>query len=234
MNKDDIYHALATYHLTENLSSIQNLSATINSNGINEQKGTQHHPINGALVLANGKSLLERLANRNYFRPSQLGPEVSISTPQLFMNALKEYLVFDGAIIIDSKAETMRHVSRILPPSHQLDKFGDYVNQRIPNDFRIYGSKRQPTERELGTRTLCALEVPMLESGVESFMINQTAYGELGLGKVVRFGSKGIISEIYVAGTKNSPVAMERIYNSGPKDAPIVRPYQLPQKIIAA
>ena len=234
MNKDDIYHTLAAYHLTHNLSSLQQLRFTLDANGVVEQKGTVPHPINGALILANGPSLLDRLAQRKYFKATQLGPEVSIATPYSFMAALHTYLSLDGAIIIDSKKETMRHVSRLLPPSTELEQFGDYVRDRLPIDFRVYNSTHQPTEREIGTRTLAALEIPMLEQGVESFMINQTAWGNLGIGKVVRFGQHGILSEMYLAGTKERPLPMERVYESGPKEAPRIHAYQPPQLMRAA
>ena len=219
-----IYNWLVRYHYEQNL---QACIPYINKGRVNTTKnkpleeGEENDYTKGYLIVENGDTLIQRLMKDKVILDRDMPRFVEVNSYQQFASFLNEYNKKDGAFVYDSKNKRMARVSKLSNSTPVMHQAREEVPNLIPSDFFNYDHKQPLTNAEIdgnmGTKTDLAATIPVAqtteESKVRAYMIKRTAYGQLGLGKVVQFDASGLRKEIFFEyDTNNSLVAIERFY----------------------
>ncbi len=188
----DIFGWLVEYHCSVNLQEcIPRIvrGKIIGYRGTSYAQGEENKFYTGTVIIANGDTLADRLIEDGVVKIPPTRRELyakfrQVKTPQ----ELREYLLQqpeDGAQIYDGINERIAHVKTFnnsppgVPESLELEKL-------LPEDFA--STDGSVTAREgVGNRTYIAMILPHGYDNTEGFQIRQSAYGNLGMGKVTHF-----------------------------------------------
>lgn len=204
----DLFAWLAQYHLDANLRP--NLSFIVEgqyvgSRGKTIEEGEENHQTYGALVLANGDSLVQRLKKEKIILDLSTPMFTAAGNYDLFASYLSKSKKRDGAFVFDGKNETMTRVSRYANYNSELmQEVRENFARYMPANF-IYEAAAMMTpkdyDNDVGTKTDLAMVLPVshtkADSSVHAYQIKATAHSRLGFGKVAHFGPDGLIEELF-------------------------------------
>lgn len=188
----DIFGWLVAYHCTVNLQEcIPHITGgrVIGHKGRQYYQGEENKFYTGTVIIANGDTLADRLIEDGVVKIPPTKKELyakfrKVGSPR----EMHEYLSQqpeDGAQIYDGVNNRIAHVKTFnnSPPSvtESLN-----LEQLLPEDFA--STDGSVTSREgVGNRTYIAMILPHGYENTEGFQIRQSAYGNLGMGKVTHF-----------------------------------------------
>ena len=181
---------------------------------------TENPYYGGALVLANGATLVEKLIATNAVLDDTIPPPTILTD----FSSLKAYFGSmddrkeDGAFIIDQEAWQIYNVANLnnSPGDQRVP-----VREFVPADFRSADSSRLV----FGTKSYLTIALPQLYQHAQALQISRTAFTSLGMGKVVHTDRFGLLQEFFLQyepngekpfiDTDNGVVGVHREYSPG-------------------
>ncbi len=201
INSSQFFDWLVRYHSTINLGKcLPHIEGgRVHQDGSPLREGIDENKLyEGTLIVADGEGLIQRLE-----RDRTAWGVGTTYTPIRDAEDLSSYFEAienpDGGHVYDSVRGLMTGVKHFREPANLPQDFDPYDNEFLrsvlPEDF----SSSNGARIEIGNRGLVGLVVPLEYHQAHVFQIKQTAYGELGIGKVVHFSKDGLAEEFFFA-----------------------------------
>ncbi len=204
----DLFSWLSRYHLDANLRP--NLPFITDGQyagprGKPIEKGEENQQTYGALILADGDSLVRRLKEEKIILDLSTPMFTPASNYDLFASYLSRNRKRDGAFVFDGKNGTMTRVSRYANhTSEQMQEVRENFARYMPANFiHEEATVMTPEDYDLdvGTKTDLAMVLPVShtrkDSSVHAYQIKATACNSLGFGKVAHFSPSGLVEELF-------------------------------------
>jgi len=242
MEIKQLFGWLAQYHLDANirpnLPYIRNgryikPRGNLHETGEPIETGEENPYTKGALILADGDNLVQRLKEERII----LDLFAPLFTPagnyDLFASYLSSKNKRDGAFVYDGSNETMARVSRYSNHTSDLmQRTRENFARYIPANFINEEASIMNYDDDVGTKTDLAMVLPVSHtkdgSLVHAYQIKATVHNQLGFGKVAHFGPDGLVEEFFC---KSDPkgegpflfpeqgiVGVHRLYERGADD----------------
>ena len=204
MAENDIFGWLVDYHCSVNLQEclphIQE-GRVIGHKGRAYAQGEENKHYTGTVIIANGDTLADRLIEDGVVLNPPTREELyakfrQSETMQTFHSYLAEQPE-DGAQIYDGVNKRIAHVKTFNNSPPRVQKPAD-LGTLVAKDFASTDGS-VPARDGIGNRTYIAMIIPHGYDNTEGFQIRQSAYGTLGMGKVVHFvRGQGVKQEFFL------------------------------------
>ncbi|MBI4159507.1 hypothetical protein HY500_04610 [Candidatus Woesearchaeota archaeon] len=206
INSSQFFDWLVRHHSTVNLGKcLPHIEGgRIHQDGSPLQEGIDENKLyKGTLIVADGEGLIQRLE-----RDRMAWGVGTNYTPIRDAGDLSSYLEAienpDGGHVYDSVGGLMTGVKHFREPANLPQDFdpydNDFLRSVLPGDF----SSSNGSRIEVGNRGLVGLAVPLGYPQAHVLQIKQTAYGNLGMGKVVHFSTNGLVEEFFFTSREDS------------------------------
>ena len=195
----------STYNLQRTLAYTERHGGLFGPDGLPLQEGQENHAYVGAIIVANGDTLAQKLREGS----ETVEPvEISLFEPIRSENDLFRYLLRleheDGADVYNGHNHTIARASEL--PNSLLGMRGVSMYEAVPPNF-VYHHRTSPAEGNpgrIGTKTRLAIRFPRAFDKTHSYQIKHTVFGPTGeydptMGKVTQFGSQGLEREFFLA-----------------------------------
>ena len=201
INSQQFFEWMVQHHIGTNLPKCLPYleGGRIHQDGAPLQEGIDENKLyQGTLVVADGEGLIQRLKdNRMAWGVGKTHTTVRDAADlSSYLTAIENP---DGGHVYDSVRGLMTGVKHFRDPANLPQDFDPYdiefLRTVLPKDF----SSSDGSNLDVGNRGLVGLAVPLGYSEAHVFQIKQTAYGELGIGKVVHFSNQGLVEEFFFA-----------------------------------
>ncbi len=232
----DLFDALVRFHSTYNLARtlehIERHGGLYGSRGEPLQEGHENHAYVGAIIVANGDTLAQRLREgSDTFEPVEISPFEPIRSEEDLFCYLLRLEQEDGADVYNGCDHAIARASEL--PNNLLGMNGSSVYDAVPQNFvhHARASLHEGNPSRLGTKTRLAIRFPRAFENTHSYQIKHSIFGPTGehdpkMGKVTRFGPQGLEKEFFLAYDPQSPgpfilpergiVGVERTYHRTP------------------
>lgn len=200
-----LFDWLLEYHYERNLYEclpyIEDGQVKVDGGPVKE--GAENKLTKGVLIIADGSRLAEKMMKEGIVI-NRVKPEFEpVRSYDEFVNYLGKAVDADGAFVYDGANKSMALV-RFANSTPRLKEERKRTLSLIPRDF-IYSDGRELSQRDLdrivGTKTDLAIHVPVAYSQndwiIKAYLLKNSAYGSLGVGKVAQFGPEGLEREIH-------------------------------------
>lgn len=204
----NVFDMLVKYHVKENLASCL---PHIRSDGKFYPPGMEkplpecceNEYYRGFLLISVSDRPIDEFLRDLLVEDSEADPFVDISDNEEFFKYISGEKEKDGAHVLDIANKRVARVSEINNGLPAVD-----YSKILPSDFIHYGAEALPEKprSELGTKTPLAIKLPHKFPGIETYVIKKTAYGSLGMGKVVHFSGK-LVEELFFEHEPNAEKA---------------------------
>lgn len=160
---------------------------------------TENPHYNGVYLVYDGDRILETASSR-IMRKKALRETLEVSTKDSFLEQLRKSGDQDQVFLYNTRKQQLIRVkgefSNALPGNQSIDEL---LEKYLPADFM--SADGNIPAYEVGTKTANALLTAYalnkgVDKGVRTIIVKRTAY-DLGMGKVVEFGKKGLIREFF-------------------------------------
>ncbi len=190
----DMFDAFVLYHISTSLNPVDEEWMEAE-----HPEGKENHSQKGLVLIRNGDELRRKLEINKKVGEDDFHLEVPASNLDEVIEGFNVLSESDGAALYEPPNHS--HPGRMTQVGKIYEKVLENALELLPANFNSYKGPEIHTKQKalanLGTRRRMAMVIPTEMPGVWGYVLSASSYGDLGLGKVLEFGPKGLYREMF-------------------------------------